>query len=104
MQDGNGSNLMRPCSHALTRADPATGARRFCGSSPPPDGRLKFSSLRRSVALGEVEFIGHGAHIDRPEAPRSPPPPPPRGSSRAGSGRHETMGKVVLQVKSLATV
>jgi len=35
-----------------------------------------------------LTFIGHGAHIDRPEAPRSPPPPPPRGLSRAERGDH----------------
>jgi hypothetical protein len=35
------------------------------------------------AAVGEVEFIGHGAHIDRPEAPRLPAYPRPRGSSRA---------------------
>src|SRR5690606_18047097 len=34
------------------------------------------------------EFIGHGAHIDRPEAPRLPAYPRPRGSSRAERGDH----------------
>jgi len=52
--------------------------------------------LRFDEPLPLAKYIGHGAHLDRPEAPRLPAYPRPRGSSRAGGGRHETMGTVVL--------